>query len=259
MKPMLERISSPLAKSKRDTLLAFESVEIDLQAKYPTMLYSDILAHTHAELKRRLSDKPSLPHPEGAATALIEESQTEGTSVSSLTRAGTSTAVDQSATPGLEEDDIAFGKSIPKWPVFPDTIPALATLSKHYKLAVLSNVDHQSFSATREILERSDPANQFTFDAVFTAQDIGSYKPNPANFEYALKKLNELFGLKKGDVIVTAASLTHDHAPANQLGIKSSYIARPGSVISKNNTAKYDWKFDTLGEMAKEVERQAKA
>ncbi|EKM56866.1 uncharacterized protein PHACADRAFT_254227 [Phanerochaete carnosa HHB-10118-sp] len=257
IKPMLGRLGSPLAKSKRDTLLAFESVEIDLQAKYPTMLYSDILAHVHAELKRRISNKPSLPH--GVATAPVEESRAEGAPSSTLTTAGTSAAAGQPATPGLEEDDIAFGKSISKWPVFPDTIAALATLSKHYKLAVLSNVDHQSFAATREILERSDTANQFTFDVVFTAQDIGSYKPDPANFEYALNKLDGLFGAKKSDVLVTAASLTHDHTPANQLGIRSSYIAREGAVMSQSSPAKYDWRFTTLGEMASEVERQARA
>ena len=56
---MLRRIHSPLADSKAETLLAFNSVETDLQAKYPTMLYADILAHAHAELASRLANKPS--------------------------------------------------------------------------------------------------------------------------------------------------------------------------------------------------------
>ncbi|GJE86742.1 HAD-like protein [Phanerochaete sordida] len=258
MKPMLVRVGSPLAESKRDTLLAFESVEVDLQAKYPTMLYSDILAHTHAELKRRLSNKPSIA-PQGTAAAPVEASQADGTSSTTLAATGTSASADAPATPGLEADDIAFGKSIPQWPVFPDTIAALARLSQHYKLAVLSNVDHPSFAATRAILERSDPAHAFAFDAVFTAQDIGSYKPDPANFEYALKRLGEMFGAKKEDVLITAASLHHDHAPANKLGIKGAYIARQGAVMSQSSPAKYDWKFNTLGEMADEVERQAQA
>ena len=53
LKPMLHRVGSPLANSKKDALLAFESVELDLQHKHPTLLYSDILAHAHAELARR--------------------------------------------------------------------------------------------------------------------------------------------------------------------------------------------------------------
>ncbi|KIP09798.1 hypothetical protein PHLGIDRAFT_102362 [Phlebiopsis gigantea 11061_1 CR5-6] len=220
LKPMLDRLESPLAESKKDTLLAFESVETDLQRKYPTMLYSDILAHVHAELLRRLTDKSSLPVPDAA-------------------------------------EDIAFGNSIPTWPVFPDTIPALAALSKHFKLAVLSNVDQSSFAGTRAILERSDPAHHFAFDAVYTAQDVGSYKPDPANFRYALGKLDAQFGVQPEEVLVVAASLTHDHAPANRLGLKSVYIARQGAVMSQGTPAQYNWKFDTLGDMAAAVAKEA--
>jgi 2-haloalkanoic acid dehalogenase type II len=255
MKPMLQHISSPLAQSKRDALLAFEGVEVDLQNKFPTMLYSDILAHVHAELKRRLAHKPSLPQPDSTVAAPVVSSYGDAR----VERAGTSASADEPSTTGLADDDIAFGKSIPNWPVFPDTIPALAALAKHYKLAVLSNVDLESFSATREILERSDPENQFTFDAVYTAQDIGSYKPNPANFKYALAKLEKKFGFQQDDVLVVAASLAHDHAPANQLGIKSAYIARAGASMSQNSTAKYDWKFPTLGAMAEQVQKEAGA
>lgn len=252
---MLQRVGSPLANSKKNALLAFESVETDLQAKYPTMLYCDILAHTHAELSRRLANKSSLPDP-STTVAPVTVSNTEDDSTH-LTRTGTSASADQPSTSGLTEENIAFGKSIPKWPVFPDTIAALATLSKHFKLAVLSNVDQTSFAGTRAILERSDPQNQFTFDAVYTAQDIGSYKPSPENFKYALSKLDEQFGIKQEEVLIVAASLTHDHAPANELGIKSVYIAREGAVMSQSTSAKYNWKFLTLGEMAEEVTKEA--
>ena len=244
---MLQRVGSPLADSKKDTLLAFESVEIDLQTKYPTMLYCDILAHTHAELSRRLMGKPSVPDPNPSSTTVGDTEH--------LAHAGAS-GTDKSSIVGLTEEDIAFGKSIPKWPVFPDTIAALTTLSKYFKLAVLSNVDQTSFADTRAILERSDPDNQFAFDAVYTAQDIGSYKPNPANFKYALAKLDEQFGIKQEEVLIVAASLTHDHAPANQLGLRSVYIAREGAIMSQSTLAKYNWRFATLGEMAEAVKKE---
>ena len=49
------------------------------------------------------------------------------------------------------------------------------------------------------------------FDAIYTAQDIGSYKPSPANFEYLLTHLRSDLGLSPSDVLHTAQSLSHDH------------------------------------------------
>ena len=95
---------------------------------------------------------------------------------------------------------MAFGQSIKDWPVFFDTSDALCELSKYYKLVVLSNVDRTSFAFTREKLE----AGKFTFDKICTAQDIGSYKPDPANFVYALNVIKDSYGIEKGQVLSTA-------------------------------------------------------
>ena len=258
LQPLVSRIGSSVGTSKTELLRAFASVEGDLQAKYPTMLYADLLARVHAELATRLTDQPSHTPAQVSTTAVTSQSTVEGTKTE-LTSAGTSSASDQgivSSAEGLTDEDIAFGKSIPQWSPFPDTIKALATLSKHYKLTVLSNVDRHSFSGTRAVLERSDPAHQFTFDAVYTAQDIGSYKPDPANLNYALRRLREDFGIEKNEVLVVAASLFHDHAPANSLGLKSVYIDREGAVIGSSGEAAYNWRFTTLGAMADEVEAE---
>ena len=244
--------------TKEELLLAFTSVETDLQAKYPTMLYADILAHASSELRARLTDQPSHASSASTATAITSESTSEGTKTD-VTTAGTSASGEQksvSISEGLNRGDYMFGKSIPLWPPFPDTIQALATLSKYFKLTVLSNVDRESFSGTRAVLEQSDPAHPFTFDAVYTAQDIGSYKPDPANLAYALRRLREDFGIEKNEVLVVAASLTHDHAPANQLGVHSVYIDREGAIIGSLGQARYDWKFPTLGAMAEAVEKE---
>lgn len=254
---MIQRIK-PSISSRRDVLLAFTNVEKDLQAKYPTMLYKDILAHTHAELAARLQGKPTRPD-DGQSVAVTELSAHPGGSTgSSITTAGPSSAADSSAqSSGLTDEDIAFGSSVGLWKPFPDTIPALKTLSQHYKLTILSNVDNESFSKTRAVLERSDRNNQFEFDGVYTAQDIGSYKPDLANFEYALKKLKENFGIEKHQVLVTAGSLLHDHLPANKLGLNSVWIAREGAVMRQDPVATYDLKFTTLGAMAEKVTEQA--
>ena len=99
-----------------------------------------------------------------------------------------------------KEECVTFGQSIKDWPLFPDSAEALFELSKHYKLVVLSNVDRTSFAFTREKLE----AGKYKFDQICTAQDIGSYKPNPANFIYALKLLKDNYGIEQGQVLSTA-------------------------------------------------------
>ena len=72
---------------------------------------------------------------------------------------------------------------------FADTVASLQYLKRHYKLAILSNVDNESFSFSNEKLG-------VDFDAVYTAEDCGSYKPSPRNFEYMLAKLRTI-GIEK--------------------------------------------------------------
>lgn len=144
----------------------------------------------------------------------------------------------------------AFGASIGMWPAFPDTVAALHTLRRHFKLVVLSNVDREAFGRTN-----AGPLQGIPFDLILTAQDVGSYKPDLRNFEYMLKRVQEAFGIGKEGVIQTAQSQMHDHQPARKLGIKSCWIVRPGATMG--NVAGdpiADWQFGTLGDMAAAVE-----
>jgi 2-haloacid dehalogenase len=43
-------------------------------------------------------------------------------------------------------------ESVPAWPPFPDTVPALRQLHERYKLAVISNIDDDLFAETRKHL-----------------------------------------------------------------------------------------------------------
>lgn len=151
-----------------------------------------------------------------------------------------------------EETNKAFGDSVGQWPAFPDTVAALHILKHHYKLVVLSNVDRTSFSKTN-----AGPLQNFPFDAILTAQDIGSYKPNLRNFEYMLKEVKERFGVEKEEVLQTAQSQFHDHHPAKKMGVKGAWIVRPGAEMGNQEEEIFDWKFDTLGEMAEAVEKEA--
>ena len=80
--------------------------------------------------------------------------------------------------------DEAFGESVPLWPAFPDTADALRILKRRYKLVILSNVHRDGFAASNRKLG-------VEFDAIYTAEDIGCYKPADANFEYMLAHLPE--------------------------------------------------------------------
>ena len=73
------------------------------------------------------------------------------------------------------EADLRFGASVGNWPAFADSPEALAYLKQYFRLMVLSNVDNLSFHGSAQRLG-------VTFDAVYTAQDIGSYKPDARNF-----------------------------------------------------------------------------
>jgi 2-haloacid dehalogenase len=143
------------------------------------------------------------------------------------------------------EEANSFGASIPDWPEFPDSVGALQYLKKHYKLVILSNVDRISFRASNTRL-------QVAFDAVYTAQDIESYKPSPRNFEYMLRRLREDFALEKTDVLHTAQSLFHDHVPANRFGLASAWIDRRhaesgwGATERPPGTPTYDFRFDSM-------------
>ena len=74
------------------------------------------------------------------------------------------------------EDAARLASSVPDWPAFPDSRDALLALGKRFDLIILSNVDRASFAASSTRLGA-------TFASVITAQDVGSYKPSPRNFD----------------------------------------------------------------------------
>jgi 2-haloalkanoic acid dehalogenase type II len=150
-----------------------------------------------------------------------------------------------------EDDCRVFGDSVGHWPAFPDTVDALKRLSKHYKLAVLSNVDRDSFSKTN-----AGSLGGFPFDLVITAQDVGSYKPDLRNFEFMIKRVKDEFGVEPSQILQTAQSQFHDHHPAKKMGLKSVWIERPGAMMGNLSDTVYNWRFDTLGDMAHALENE---
>ncbi len=155
------------------------------------------------------------------------------------------------------DDCLAYGQSVGNWPAFPDSAEALAYLKKHYKLVILSNVDNSSFALSNRRLG-------VTFDAVITAEDVGSYKPALRNFEYMLEKLGGM-GLGKKDFLHTAESLFHDHGPANAMEMASCWIFRrhdktgSGATVPLPIRPKTDFKFLSMAQLVEAHKAERKA
>jgi 2-haloacid dehalogenase len=115
------------------------------------------------------------------------------------------------------DDDAAsaFGDSVGDWPAFPDSAEALRVLHERYRLGVITNCDDDLFDRSKERLG-------VAFDWVITAQQVGSYKPNPRNFEVAFERI----GTPRERILHVAQSLYHDHVPAQRLGLSTAWINR---------------------------------
>ena len=142
-----------------------------------------------------------------------------------------------------------YGLSVRDWPAFVDSPGALQYLKKYYKLIILSNVDNRTFSFSNAKL-------QVEFDAIYTAEDIGAYKPSDRNFEYMLANIDDL-GLRKSDLLHTAESLFHDHEPANRHGIASCWIYRRhdqqgfGATMDPGATPQVEFRFNSMADLVK--------
>ncbi len=154
--------------------------------------------------------------------------------------------------------DEAFGESVPLWPAFPDTADALRILKRRYKLVILSNVHRDGFAASNRKLG-------VDFDAIYTAEDVGSYKPADANFEYLLAHLKSELGMNGTDVLHTAQSLHHDHTPARRFGLANCWIDRQrlseggswGATEKVETIPETDFKFFSMDEMATAAQAEA--
>ena len=118
--------------------------------------------------------------------------------------------------PYRNEDGDALVRAMRSWQPFPDTRPALARAGKAgLKLAILSNTD-------RDIIAHSLKHLDIPIAVVVTAEDCGSYKPSPANFQRLLTELD----VPAEDVLHVAFGFKYDIGPANEAGMRSAWINR---------------------------------
>ena len=110
-------------------------------------------------------------------------------------------------------------ESVQRWQPFKETNAQLQKLAKKYKMGLLSNIDDKLLGQTR----RHIPID---FDLVVTAQQVRSYKPEPAHFTECARRI----GGKKGWVHV-GASHYHDVEPCIKARVPVIWVNRSKETL----------------------------
>jgi 2-haloacid dehalogenase len=120
----------------------------------------------------------------------------------------------------------ALARSLPEWEPFPEVPAALEEArARGWRLAILSNTDRDFIAASKARLG-------VPFDETIVASEIGSYKPGHRHW-------SEFFARTHADRarhVHVAASLFHDIAPANELGLRSVWVNRLGELADPEPT-----------------------
>lgn len=109
--------------------------------------------------------------------------------------------------------------SVGAWMPFKETNTTLEKFAKKFKVGLISNIDDKLLGLTR----RHIPTD---FDLVVTAQQVRSYKPDPAHF----KECERRMGTKKGWVHI-GASHYHDVEPCAKLKIPVIWVNRKKETL----------------------------
>jgi 2-haloacid dehalogenase len=179
----------------------------------------------YGEIEAELEAGPYLPYRQVLAQAAREIGLRLGIKVSS-------------------EEGSEFAESLTGWKPFIDTLPALQSLARRFRLGIISNVDDDLFAETRKQLAAVE------FDFVVTAQQMRSYKPSHKNFDEAIRRS----GLSRDQILHAGQSLYHDIAPANALGIQNVWVnrpsIRPGSGAARLGVATPNYEVHSLAELS---------
>ena len=118
----------------------------------------------------------------------------------------------------------------------------------------MTNTDNTSFSGSNTQLG-------VNFDGVYTAEDIGSYKPSDGNFHYMIEAIWRR-GISKTDILHTAESMFHDHGPANKHGLSNCWIYRRhekegfGATMNPGEMPDVNFCFNSMAELVDAHKRQ---
>ena len=113
-------------------------------------------------------------------------------------------------------------ESVKRWPAFKETNTQLERLAKKYSLGLISNIDDKLLGATRRHF-------RVDWDLVVTAQQVRSYKPDPAHF----KECGRRIGGKKGWIHIASGYET-DVEPCIKEKIPVIWVNRHGRKLESS-------------------------
>ncbi len=111
--------------------------------------------------------------------------------------------------------------SVPRWPPFRETNAQLERFAKKYEIGVLSNIDDKLLGATRRHF-------RVDLDLVVTAQQVRSYKPDPAHFKECARRMEG----KRGWVHIGSGYDT-DVEPCLKMKVPVIWVNRRGEQLEQ--------------------------
>src|SRR5689334_15845069 len=112
--------------------------------------------------------------------------------------------------------------SVQRWAPFKETNAQLRKFVSGFETGLISNIDDKLLGQTRRHIPHD-------FDLVVTAQQVRSYKPDPAHFNECARRI----GTKKGWVHI-ASSYYHDVEPCIKLKVPVIWVNRSKQVLEPN-------------------------
>lgn len=113
--------------------------------------------------------------------------------------------------------------SLPRWLPFKETNTQMKKFLAKYQTGLISNIDDKLLGFSR----RHVPAD---VDLVVTAQQVRSYKPEPAHFKECARRI----GKKKGWVHITSGHYT-DVEPLTKMRVPVIWINRRGQKLDSSD------------------------
>src|SRR5215213_4908054 len=109
--------------------------------------------------------------------------------------------------------------SVPQWQPFREANAAMDRLKEKYDVGIVSNIDDKLLGLSRRHLRTE-------LDLVVTAQQVRSYKPDPAHFREAARRI----GGKKGWVHITSG-YNSDVVPLLKMNVPVIWVNRRGEKL----------------------------
>ena len=109
--------------------------------------------------------------------------------------------------------------SVPRWMPFREANAAMDRLGKRYDVGIISNIDDKLLGISRRHLRTE-------LDLVVTAQQVRSYKPDPAHFREGARRI----GGKKGWVHI-GSGYDADVAPLLKMNVPVIWVNRKGEKL----------------------------